>query len=113
MVAVGMLLSNFTTENKGEVSVFKVRDSDGMAYSQVKNPAALYDAEFSVLHKIGESAFIAAEYKRMVEAYRNAGLYDEANALQTMDLPHDQEEIDKVYQICDYIGVLHRKHKLN
>ncbi|WP_193635662.1 hypothetical protein [Bacillus paranthracis] len=49
----------------------------------------------------------------MVEAYRNAGLYDEADALQTMDLPHDQEEIDKVYQICDYIGVLHRKHKLN
>ncbi|MFV1457551.1 hypothetical protein [Bacillus mycoides] len=93
--------------------MFKIKDSNGMVYNRVKNPAALYDAELSVLHKVGESEFIASEYTRMVGMYRNAGLHEEADALQTLDLPHDQNEIDKVFQICDYIGVLHRKHKLN
>lgn len=89
--------------------MFKIQDGSGRLFNEVQNPAVVYDAQGSVLLKIGEWENMMVYYNYLQELYRNNGLSDVASDICLMELPKDQEEIDKVFQICDYIGVLHKK----
>lgn len=43
------------------------------------------------------------------QSYRINGFSDIADDITLMELPKEQEEIDKVFQICDYVGVLYKR----
>lgn len=88
--------------------MYKIQAS-GMIYNEVVRPAAVYDAKDSVLLKIGEWENMIDYFDTVQKAYRDAGFHEIANDICLMELPKDQEEIDKVFQICDYIGKLHKK----
>jgi hypothetical protein len=89
-------------------SEYLVRDGSGKVFNRVKNPTAVYDARDSVLMKIGEKEIIHGFFEEVQTRYRAFGFTKEANDICMLELPKDQEVIDKVFQICDYIGVLHR-----
>jgi hypothetical protein len=83
--------------------------SGGKVYNKVNNPAAVYDSRHSVLLKLGEVENMQEYYNALQNRYRAFGLHNEADDICLMELPHDQEEIDKVFGICDYIGKLHKR----
>lgn len=87
--------------------MFLIRDSKKI-HNKVENPAVVYDGESSVLLKIGEKSKMEEFFTIIQERYRSFGFYDMADNIYLMDLPRDQEEIDKVFGICDYIGKLHK-----
>ena len=89
--------------------MLKIQDENGKQYNQVNKPAAVYDARHSVLYKIGEWEDMVVYFETLQAAYRRLGLPDIADDICIMELPKDQEEIDKVFQICDYIGTLHKQ----
>ena len=89
--------------------MFLIRDGSGRKYNQVNIPAAVYDSRDSVLLKIGEREDMLSYFDLVQNKYRKEGFHDIANDISFMELPKDQVEIDKVFQICDYIGKLHTK----
>ncbi|MCR6108646.1 hypothetical protein HXA34_20335 [Salipaludibacillus agaradhaerens] len=89
--------------------LFEIRDEKGEVYNRVENPAAVFDAESGTLHKIGEADKMQRAFNAMTETYREAGLHGMADDLHYMELPKDQEEIDKVFQNADYIKRLYEK----
>lgn len=88
--------------------MFLIQDSTGKVFNKVQNPTAVYDARDSVLLKIGEWENMYKFYEEVQARYNLFGYSEEARDIHIMTLPKDQELIDKVFQICDYIGVLHR-----
>ncbi|KTF59841.1 MULTISPECIES: hypothetical protein [Bacillus amyloliquefaciens group] len=94
--------------------MFLIRDiSSGMVYNKVNNPAAVFDCEGGVLHKIGEREKMVKFYEDMKSRYKKFGFHDIADDIKFMDLPKDQGEIDKVFNICDYIKRLYLKKQLH
>ena len=88
---------------------FEIKDGLGQVFNTVENPAALFDKATGTLHKIGERDVIIEHFNRMSEVYRVNELHDLADDLIYMELPREQEEIDKVFQITGYIKVLYEK----
>lgn len=88
--------------------MFLIQDGQGKVFNRVQNPTAVYDAKDSVLLKIGEWGNMYDYFEKVQERYRFYGYSGVAKDIRIMELPKDQEVIDKVFQICDYIGVLHR-----
>ncbi len=78
-------------------------------FNIVENPAAVFDKSCGTLLKIGEYEAMKAYQLNSIKAYREAGLHDIMEDIVVMELPHDQEEIDKVFQISGYIKRLYDK----
>lgn len=89
--------------------MFLIQDEKGTVFNRVKNPAAVFDRESGTLHKIGEKENMVATYNFMQDKYRSAGLYDIADDLTLIDLPKDQVEINRVFQITGYIKRLYEE----
>jgi hypothetical protein len=89
--------------------MYLIRDGAGKIYNTVENPAVVYDSRDSVLLKIGERESMEEFFNTVQNQYRFYGFSDMADDISFMELPRDQEIIDKVFQICDYIGKLHRQ----
>ncbi|MGX1195760.1 hypothetical protein [Metabacillus sp. SLBN-84] len=89
--------------------IFEIKDEQGFIHNKVTNPAAVFDKDSGTLHKIGEREEILDYFNAMNEAYRGAGFHDIADDLHYIELPKDQEEIDKVFQITGYIKVLYAR----
>ncbi|WP_303982215.1 hypothetical protein [Niallia circulans] len=89
--------------------MFLIRDESSREYNKVSIPAAVYDSRDSVLLKIGEREDMLSYFDLVQNKYRKEGFHVIANDISFMELPKDQVEIDKVFQICDYIGKLHAK----
>ena len=86
--------------------MFKIQD-DHKVYRMVKQPAAVFDKKTHILLKIGEYQDMLEYYSNTQDTYRNSGLHDMASDIVFMELPKDQDEIDKVFQITNYIGTLY------
>lgn len=93
--------------------MFLIRDGSGKVYNKVIIPAVVYDAKDSVLLKIGEKEEMETYFETVQNQYRFFGFNEMADDISFMELPKDQETIDKVFQICDYIGKLHKRVKLH
>ncbi|PLS19403.1 hypothetical protein CVD28_03030 [Bacillus sp. M6-12] len=93
--------------------MYQIRDGQGKVFNEVVNPTVVYDSRDSVLLKIGEKEVMETYFETVQNQYRAFGLHDVADDISLMELPKNQEEIDKVFQICDYIGVLHKKAFIN
>jgi len=72
-------------------------------YNQVDSPAAVFDADTGTLYKIGESVDIFNYYEETQQLYRSKGFPDMADALIFVDLPKDQDLVDKVFQCSGFI----------
>lgn len=89
--------------------MYLIRDGQGAVYNEVNNPTVIFDSRDSVLLKIGERESMEQYFGIIQQAYRSKGFGDVADDIILMELPKEQEEIDKVFQICDYIGVLYKR----
>jgi hypothetical protein len=86
-----------------------IRDAQGQVYNRVENPEVIFDSETYTLIKIGERDKIKAYYDDMCRKYKRAGFFDEVSHLTYMDLPKDQDIVDKVFNITGYIQTLYKK----
>lgn len=89
--------------------MFLIRDGSGNVFNEVENPAVVFDSSCSVLLKIGEYKQMEEYYNFVYERFISTGNDDMANDLVLMSLPKVQEEVDKVFQICDYVGKVYNK----
>ncbi len=89
--------------------MFLIRDGSGYVFNEVENPAVVFDSSCSVLLKIGEHEQMEKYYSFVYRRLTSAGIDDMANDLVLMSLPRDQGEIDKVFQICDYVGKIYEE----
>lgn len=94
-----------------EKKKFLLRDAKGNIFNELNNPAVVFDKDLGVLLKVGEFGVMLDYYKEVVSLYNNAGLSHAAENIALMDLPREQEEIDKVFQISGYVNTLYKKKK--
>lgn len=88
---------------------FEIRDEKGEIFNTVEEPAAVFDRETGTLHKIGNRENIMAHFNVMTQAYRAHGFHDMADDVTFMELPKDQEILDKVFQNSGYIKRLYEQ----
>lgn len=88
--------------------MYKIRD-EKKTHNEVSRPTAVYsyDERGGVLLKIGEYDVMSDYFDDTVDRYRSFGYNEIADQIYLMELPKDQEVIDKVFQITNYIGKLH------
>ena len=98
-----------TTQN----STFEVRDGQGKTFNTLTKPAVVFDKSSGTLHKIGEYADMLNYFSISEGAYRKAGFTDIADDVTLMELPRDQEIIDKVFQNTGYLLTLYKNLNLN
>lgn len=94
-------------------STFEVRDGQGQTFSTLENPAVVFDKKCGTLQKIGEYADMEDYFNVTQATYRKAGFPDIADDVTLMDLPRDQEIIDKVFQNTGYLLTLYKDLNLN
>lgn len=92
---------------------FEIRDGQGKTFNTVTNPAVVFDKSTGTLLKIGEFSDMENYFTVSQAAYRNAGFIDMADDVTLMDLPRDQNVIDKVFQNTGYLLTLYKKLNLN
>lgn len=88
---------------------FEIRDENGVVYNRVENPAAVFDSDSGTLLRVGDREAMLAFFNLTNEKYRMTGFHDIANAMVYMELPKNQQEIDRVFQITGYIKNLYEK----
>lgn len=86
--------------------MFKIQDEKGKVFNKVENPAVVYDRKTFTMIKIGERETMLEYHQFVEQTYRNAGFIEQAEDTTFMDLPPDQEIIDKVFQNTGYIEQL-------
>lgn len=87
---------------------FQIR-SEEKVYNKVEQPAAVFDKSTGALFGIGESRTMIEQYDHICNAYLANGMPEMTKSITYMDLPKDQEEIDKVFQITGYIKQLYER----
>ena len=101
-----MIMTNMNNcERNG--AMFKIRaknsENEMEIYNEIKEPAVICDRELGVLITIGEKEQIEKYYEDIQIQYRNNHLDAVADDIVMLELPKDQAEIDKVFQISGYI----------
>ena len=91
--------------------MFLVRDSKGQVFNKLKEPAVILDTKEERVLKNGEYEDMLKYFNIMCKKYREAGFDFMVNDLAVMHLPKDQGEIDKVFSMHNYIGVIYKKIK--
>lgn len=89
--------------------MFKIQDEKGVVYNTVANPAAVFDTSCGTLLKIGEKDAMLMYFNLSYDKYALNGLQDMASNLMYIDLPRNQKEINKVFQITGYVQRLYNK----
>jgi hypothetical protein len=95
---------------KIRAKTYRNKESQMETFSKVKNPAAVFDKADGTLLKIGEKEFMEDYYKKIQGVYRQNGFHHMADDIVMIDLPKDQEIIDKVFQITGYIKRFYEKN---
>lgn len=88
---------------------FEIIDGNGVIYNRVENPAAVFDKESGTLNRIGERDDMLTYFNMASGQYRANGHHHIADELTYMELPKNQQEIDRVFQITGYIKRLYEK----
>lgn len=91
---------------------FLLRDSKKV-YREVEEPYAVFHKGCGTLFRIGEKIEMESYFDSVTNRYRAFGFHGEADEITLMELPKDQEEIDRVFGIVDYIGRLYQKQMTN
>lgn len=80
---------------------FKLTDGTNVYTEGINEPYMVID-DLGTLLKIGEKGMVTSYYEKTLQTYNSAGFFDEASSLMLVELPKDQEEIDKVFNITGY-----------
>jgi len=102
------IMSN--TQSHSSNPLFEIR-SGGTVFNRAQQPAVVFDKQLGTLYRIGESADMETYYKVVNRAYEEGGFPEMARSVVFMDLPKDQDEIDKVFQITGYVKKLYNQTK--
>lgn len=86
-----------------------IRDGSGMVINEVENPAIVFDKNSSVLLFIGEYELMKGKFEFHQKSYREGGFPEMADAVTLMEVPLDQELVDKLFQNSGYVGVYYRE----
>lgn len=89
--------------------MFEIRDGKGKVFNRVENPAIVFDRDTFTLLKIGELEEMQNYWELVTQTYHNGGFLNMVKATTLMELAHDQEEINRVFQNTGYIKHLYRK----
>lgn len=92
-----------TQSSTNQVQV-QIRNEKGEVFNTVNQPAVLFDKSCGTMHKIGEYDTLLPYFDQIQAAYRNAGFPEMAEHMTLLELPHDQELIDRIFQSVDYVG---------
>ena len=76
-------------------------------YNRVTRPAVVFDRETGTLMKIGEWEVMEEYFHKTQDEYRAVGYHEIADDVLLMELPNDQEIVDKVFQNTGYLKVLY------
>lgn len=88
---------------------FLIRDGQGTVFNKVIRPTVVMDTELGIMLKIGEYNDMMDYFDTTSNSYRKIGFHQYADELALMELPKNQEEIDKVFQITNYVAELYKK----
>lgn len=77
--------------------------ASGIIYNEVTEPAVVYEQETGTLYKIGEKKVMEKYYKEVQEKYQLGGFPKEAENVRFMELPPNQELVDKIFQNSGYL----------
>lgn len=85
--------------------------SNNKIIRKLENPAIIYDLK-SGLVKIGEIKEVQETFTSLVDRYKLNGFSELADDLRYLELPHDEELIDKIFNISGYILTVHKNLNL-
>lgn len=80
----------------------KIRTKKGFIYNSVLNPAAVYDIKLGLL-KIGEKYEIKKYFNELIEKLEEYNIDNMKSYINYIELPRNQELIDKIFQDELYI----------
>lgn len=83
--------------------------SGNTVYNEVKRPTVVFDREVWVLLKIGEYEVMREYCSEKRKKYTSIGRLDVANGIELLELPQDQELVDKIFQNSGYLRVYYNK----
>lgn len=69
--------------------------------------AVMFDKSCGTVYKVGDYNLLKGYYNETQELYRNSGYDDIADDLVLMELPSNEEEIEKVISIAGYVKNLY------
>lgn len=95
------------------LSTFDIRDESGHVFNQTNKPTVVFDKSCGTLLKIGDYADMLNYFNVTQAAYRRMGFHDIADDVTLLELPRDQEIIDKVFQNTGYLLSLYKQMVLN
>lgn len=94
-------------------SIFDIRDESGHVFNQTGQPTVVFDKSCGTLLKIGDYADMLNYFNVTQAAYRRVGFHSIADDVTLMELPLEQETIDKVFQNTGYLLTLYKNLNLN
>lgn len=77
--------------------------------TEVSDPTVLFDRNFGTTHKYGSYDMVKKVYNDMYKQFADNNLTEIAENLTLMEMPKDQDEIDKFVNIIDYAGNYYKK----
>lgn len=83
--------------------MFLIRNEQGEIYNKVSEPAVVVDLAVNTVLKIGEYSDMEDYFNFIVDRYNTAGFPEMAHDLAVMNIPKDQEEIDRIFLNSGYI----------
>lgn len=79
-------------------------------YNSVKTPAVVFDKDLGVLLKIGDYSEMEKYYEITTNIYKERSLNFMVESLILLELPKDQDIVDKVFQNTGYLKSYYEKH---
>lgn len=90
-----------------------IRDGYGTVFNEVENPAVVFNKDSGVYYKVGEYELLKVFHEDVVNGYNEQGFVGMANSLTLLELPKDQEVVDKIFQNSGYVKLYYEKEVLN
>jgi len=88
--------------------MYLIRDAKTV-FAKAENPHVVFDKSCGTLLKIGEKQRMESYFEETQDKYRSSGLSNYADDIVLMELPKEQEEIDKVFNHTGYLLSMYEK----
>lgn len=89
--------------------VIHLKDHNGKIIQSLTSPAAFFDSDSGTLLKLGEAADVLPLYNHHYETLKAYGFTTNADAIVYMNLPLDEELINKIFHCSGYIQRIYQQ----
>lgn len=83
--------------------MIEIRDEKGEVFNRVERPAVVMDRDCGTVLIIGEWETMETYFEDLQKKYRELGFDEAADDIVLVELPKEQEEVDKVFQNTGYM----------